>query len=52
MDWKRGKSFIFENFWVYVSYVHVDSNNRDKLDPKAKMCFLIGYGSDDFSYSF
>ena len=35
-----------------VSYVHVDSNDRDKLDPKSRKCFFVGYGSDDFKYRF
>ena len=35
-----------------VSYVHVDSNDRDKLDPKSRKYFFIGYGSDDFGYRF
>ena len=35
-----------------VSYVHVDSNDRDKLDPKSRKCFFIGYGSNEFGYRF
>ena len=35
-----------------VSYVHVDSNDRDKLESKSRKCFFIGYGSDDFGYRF
>ena len=35
-----------------VSYVHVDSNDRDKLDPKSRKCFFIGYDSDDFGARF
>ena len=35
-----------------VSYMHVDSNDRYKLDPKSRKCYFIGYGSDDFGYRF
>jgi len=35
-----------------VAYVHVNSNDRDKLDPKAKKCFFIGYGNDNLGYRF
>ena len=35
-----------------VSYVHVDSNDRDKLDLKSRKYFFIKYGSDDFGYHF
>lgn len=39
-------------FFGCVAYVHVNSNDRDKLDPKAKKCFFIGYGDDNFGYRF
>ena len=29
-----------------VSYVHIESNDRSKLDVKAKKCFFIGYGDE------
>ena len=32
--------------------MHVDYNDRDKLDPKSRKCFFIGYGYDDFGYHF
>lgn len=35
-----------------VSYVRVKDSDRDKLDPKAKKCIFIGYGSDDMGYRF
>ena len=35
-----------------VSYVHIDSIDRDKLDSKSRKCFFIGYGFDDFGYRF
>ena len=30
----------------YVSYVHVKSNDCNKLDDKARKCFFIGYGDE------
>jgi hypothetical protein len=33
-----------------VSYVHVNAENRSKLDAKSKRCFLLGYGGDSFGY--
>ena len=35
-----------------VSYILTDSNSRDKLDPKARKCYFIGYGSDMYGYRF
>ncbi|CAJ2648559.1 unnamed protein product [Trifolium pratense] len=35
-----------------VSYILIDSCNRDKLDPKARKCYFIGYGSDMYGYRF
>ena len=35
-----------------VSYILLNSNSRDKLDPKAKRCYFIGYGSDMYGYMF
>ena len=29
-----------------ASYILLNSNSRDKLDPKSKRCYFIGYGSD------
>jgi len=33
-----------------ASYILLNSNSRDKLDPKAKRCYFIGYGSDMYGY--
>ena len=38
--------------FCYVSYILTDSNSRDKLDPKARKCYFIGYGSDMNDYRF
>lgn len=35
-----------------VSYIRVKDSDRDKLDPKAKKCFFIGYDSDKMGYHF
>ena len=32
--------------------MHIDSNDRNKLDLKSRKCFFIDYGSDDFGYRF
>lgn len=36
----------------FVSYVHIDSNARCKLDPKFMECTFIGYETDEFGYRF
>ena len=36
----------------YVSYVHIDSDTRSKLDAKSKICFFISYGDEKFGYRF
>jgi hypothetical protein len=33
-----------------ISYVHVNAENRSKLDAKSKICTLLGYGDDSFGY--
>ena len=35
-----------------VSYVHIESNDHNKLDAKAKKYFFIGYGDEQFGYRF
>lgn len=35
-----------------LSYVHIDSNARSKLDAKSRKCFFIGYGDEAFGYRF
>ena len=49
-----GKEVKFSHLKVFgcVSYVHVDSNARSKLDAKSKICFFIGYGDEKFGYRF
>ena len=35
-----------------VAFVHIRSENRDKLDAKSQKCYFIGYGKDYFGYRF
>ena len=44
--------FSYLKVFFCVSYVHVDSDARTKLDAKSKICFLIGYGDEKFGYRF
>ncbi|RVX10461.1 Retrovirus-related Pol polyprotein from transposon TNT 1-94 [Vitis vinifera] len=47
-----GKEVKFSYLKVFgcVSYVHIDSDARSKLDAKSKICFFIGYGDEKFGY--
>uniref|UniRef100_A0A7N2RFG7 Integrase catalytic domain-containing protein n=1 Tax=Quercus lobata TaxID=97700 RepID=A0A7N2RFG7_QUELO len=49
-----GKEVKFSHLKVFdcVSYVHIDSDARSKLDAKFKICFFIGYGDEKFGYRF
>ncbi|KAE8704670.1 hypothetical protein F3Y22_tig00110447pilonHSYRG00005 [Hibiscus syriacus] len=33
-----------------ISYVHIDSAERSKLDAKSNKCAFVGYGGDEFGY--
>ncbi|KAE8662902.1 Surfeit locus protein 2, putative isoform 3 [Hibiscus syriacus] len=33
-----------------ISYVHIDSAERSKLDAKSNKCAFVGYGGDEFDY--
>ncbi|KAE8711123.1 hypothetical protein F3Y22_tig00110303pilonHSYRG00264 [Hibiscus syriacus] len=35
-----------------ISYVHINSVERSKLDAKSKKCVFVGYGGDEFGYRF
>ncbi|KAE8691518.1 Vacuolar-sorting receptor 1 [Hibiscus syriacus] len=35
-----------------ISYVHINSAERSKLDPKSNKCVFVGYGGDEFGYQF
>ncbi|RVW81314.1 Retrovirus-related Pol polyprotein from transposon TNT 1-94 [Vitis vinifera] len=47
-----GKEVKFSHLKVFgcVSYVHIDSDARSKLDAKSKICFFIGYGDEKFGF--
>ena len=49
-----GKEVQFSHLKVFscVSYVHIDSNTRSRLDVKSKICFFISYDDEKFSYRF
>ena len=49
-----GKEVKFSYLKVFgcVSYVHIDSVARSKLDVKSKICFFIAYGDEKFGYQF
>ena len=49
-----GKEVSLNHLKVFgcVSYVHIKSNDRSKLDAKAKKCFFISYGDEQFGYLF
>ena len=51
---QSGKEVMFSHLKVFgcISYVHIDSNTRNKLDAKPKICFFIGYGDEKFGYRF
>jgi hypothetical protein len=34
----------------YEAFVHIDKENRTKLEAKSKKCTFIGYGVKDFGY--
>ncbi|RVW13214.1 Retrovirus-related Pol polyprotein from transposon TNT 1-94 [Vitis vinifera] len=47
-----GKEVKFSHLKVFgcVSYIHIDSDARSKLDAKSKICFFIDYGDEKFGY--
>ena len=49
-----GKEVKFSHLKVFgcVSYVHIDSDVRSKLDAKSKIYFFIGFGYEKFGYQF
>ena len=52
-EWTRTKVNLSHlHIFGCESFVHVSSNERDKLDPEARRCFFVGYGGDNFGYRF
>ncbi|KAL5770994.1 hypothetical protein ACOSP7_015148 [Xanthoceras sorbifolium] len=51
--WSK-KEVNFSHLRVFgcISYVHIDSAERSKLDAKSNKCVFVGYGGDEFGYRF
>ncbi|KAL5837333.1 hypothetical protein ACOSQ3_014502 [Xanthoceras sorbifolium] len=49
-----GKEVNISHLRVFgcISYVHIDSVERSKLDAKSNKCVFVGYGGDEFGYRF
>ena len=49
-----GKEVNLSHLRVFgcISYVHIDSNEKSKLDAKSNKCVFVGYGDDEFGYRF
>ena len=49
-----GKEVNLSHLRVFgcISYVHIDSAERSKLDAKSNKCVFVGYGDDEFGYRF
>ena len=49
-----GKEVNLSHLRVFgcISYVHIDSTERSKLDCKSNKCVFVGYGGDEFGYRF
>ena len=49
-----GKEVNFSHLKVFdcISYFHIDSDARSKLDAKSKIYFLMGYSDEKFGYRF
>jgi hypothetical protein len=50
MDRKKKVNYYFLKTFSCEAFVHVDKENRTKLEAKSKMCTFIGYGVNDFGY--
>ena len=49
--WTRKKvNYSFLRTFGCEAFVHVDKENRTKLDAKSQKCTFIGYGIDDYGY--
>ena len=49
-----GKEVNLSHLRVFgcISYVHIDSAERSKLEAKSNKCVFVGYGDDEFGYRF
>ncbi|KAE8708902.1 Detected protein of unknown function [Hibiscus syriacus] len=51
LEQERNKPFTLRVFGC-ISYVHIDSAERSKLDAKSNKCAFVGYDGDEFGYRF
>jgi hypothetical protein len=50
-EWTGKKvNYPFLKTFDCEAFVHIDKENRTKLEAKSKKCTFIGYGVNDFSY--
>ena len=49
MDRKKVNYSFLKTFGC-EAFVHIDKENRTKLEAKSKKCTFIGYGVNDFGY--
>jgi hypothetical protein len=50
-EWTGKKvNYSFLKTFDCEAFVHIDKENRTKLEEKFKMCTFIGYGVNDFGY--
>jgi hypothetical protein len=50
-EWTRKKvNYSFLKTFGCEAFVHIDKENRNKLEAKSKKCTFIGYGVNDFGY--
>jgi hypothetical protein len=43
-------NYSFLKFFGCEAFVHIDKENRTKLEEKSKKCTFIGYSVNDFGY--
>ena len=46
----RQVKYSFLRTFGCEAFVHIDKDDRTKLEAKSKKCTFIGYGVDDFGY--
>jgi hypothetical protein len=50
-EWKGKKvNYSFLKTFGCEAFVHIDKENRTKIEAKSKKCTFIGYGVNDFGY--
>ena len=47
--WEKVK-YSFQRTFSCDAFVHIDKENRTKIEAKSKKCTFIGYGVDGFGY--